>query len=67
MDIIIPSLKVSKLKIKAVTRRLTEGRTGSKIQLLGSKLRALSVITWAVKLMLLAGGGAVCGHSYCLA
>lgn len=50
IDIIIPSLNVSELRVKAVTRRLTEGRTGSQMQPLGSKLRALSVITWAVKL-----------------
>lgn len=43
IDIIIPTLTVSKLRVKAVTRRPIRGRTGTQMQLLGSKLRALSV------------------------
>lgn len=35
IDIIIPALKVSNLRIKVVTRRSTSGKTGIKMQLLG--------------------------------
>lgn len=45
-DVIIPILtKVSKLRVKAVTRRPTRGRTGTQRQLLGFRQRPLSVAT----------------------